>query len=392
MDSAFLALKNALFYDCGSYEGSASVIHNEKIYSFPGNGASLFEHGQKATFGKASTEVLDESYRKAMTIKTEDFETTFDVNKIYPNVAGFFGASESLTVSLQRYRVNMYGEGGMFKDHQDTPRGTKNIGTLVVCFPCKFEGGKFRLRNGGIERVLDWAPKSETHIQWAVFFGDVTHSIEEVTSGCRVTLAYNVFRQRKPQRDSSGFEEHFRNFVEEHLTTENHRCDDYFNEEYFENRKRDNTFRRPTWDVHPHNLGAIPGPWFAIPLNHKYASTCGEDFDSDDLKGNDESMFRVLQELGYNVEFGWFYSTRDSPRQHNNYKIMKKYTEAPEELHEVDLFDLVVGQEFYYNVCFIAGDTFRAEHIDTVTAYGNEPSMAHIYESVLIMVRPKQIE
>jgi hypothetical protein len=46
-------------------------------------------------------------------------------------------------VSLQPYKINIYGEGGFFKRHVDTPREVeKMIGTLVVCLPSKHEGGR----------------------------------------------------------------------------------------------------------------------------------------------------------------------------------------------------------------------------------------------------------
>jgi hypothetical protein len=45
-------------------------------------------------------------------------------------------------ISLLPYKINVYGEGGFFKRHVDSPRDVKNmIGTLVVCLPSEHEGG-----------------------------------------------------------------------------------------------------------------------------------------------------------------------------------------------------------------------------------------------------------
>lgn len=46
-------------------------------------------------------------------------------------------------LSLLPYKNNVYGEGGVFKRHVDSPRDAENmIGTLVVCLPSKHEGGR----------------------------------------------------------------------------------------------------------------------------------------------------------------------------------------------------------------------------------------------------------
>ena len=37
------------------------------------------------------------------------------------------------------YRLNIYGEGGLFQAHVDTPTSEKMFGSLVVCLPVEFE-------------------------------------------------------------------------------------------------------------------------------------------------------------------------------------------------------------------------------------------------------------
>lgn len=86
----------------------------------------------------------------------------------------------------------------MFKPHQDSPRGKLHVGTLVICLPTPFEGGQFVLRRGGHEHVFDWSKSgrkdSPEELHWLFFFSDVTHEVQEVTAGYRLTLSYNIYR------------------------------------------------------------------------------------------------------------------------------------------------------------------------------------------------------
>jgi hypothetical protein len=100
------------------------------------------------------------------------------------------------------YALNVYGTGGHFVAHKDTPRDPDVFGTLVVCLPVPFRGGGLVLRHGSIRR-FEWEPvdavgfgrRSDTYpVQWAAFYSDVDHEIEPVTDGTRVTLTWLLRR------------------------------------------------------------------------------------------------------------------------------------------------------------------------------------------------------
>lgn len=101
------------------------------------------------------------------------------------------------------HSLNIYGPGGHFVTHKDTPRDPDVFGTLVVCLPLAFEGGKLVVVHGS-RAIFDWAPVSGMsfakvdptgrQIRWAAFFGDVDHFIEPVRFGCRATLTYELRR------------------------------------------------------------------------------------------------------------------------------------------------------------------------------------------------------
>lgn len=100
------------------------------------------------------------------------------------------------------HSLNLYGRGGHFVSHKDTPRDPEVFGTLVVCLPLSFSGGKLVVEQDS-RATFDWAPPSFLQsdaqmegrwLRWAAFFGDVDHRIETVTSGCRATLTYELRR------------------------------------------------------------------------------------------------------------------------------------------------------------------------------------------------------
>jgi hypothetical protein len=100
------------------------------------------------------------------------------------------------------HSLNVYGRGGHFVAHKDTPREPSVFGTLVVCLPLRFRGGRLVVEQESCA-TFDWetgsnfslSPETEARrIRWAAFFGDVDHRVETVTSGCRATLTYELRR------------------------------------------------------------------------------------------------------------------------------------------------------------------------------------------------------
>ena len=71
------------------------------------------------------------------------------------------------------------------------------LGSLVVVFPTRHEGGALVFRHGGREFKFDSAEAvSESKnpcVAYAAFYGDIEHEVELVLSGYRVTLTYNLY-------------------------------------------------------------------------------------------------------------------------------------------------------------------------------------------------------
>ncbi|MDR3703223.1 MAG: hypothetical protein P4L56_26490 [Candidatus Sulfopaludibacter sp.] len=178
----------------------------------------LVERCTAAAFGMGRKTRYDRTVRDALQIKAEG--GAFSVPHFDPAAAGILEqirrelvphVPDALTAEL--YNLNVYGRGGHFVPHKDTPRGSDMLGTLVVCLPAQFSNGAFVVKHHGVFQTYDWSDaireQSEpTRIHWAAFFGDVDHQIEQVWGGLRVTLTYlirrgaNIGRSAVPGREA----------------------------------------------------------------------------------------------------------------------------------------------------------------------------------------------
>src|SRR3989442_7144328 len=164
----------------------------------------LVERCAAAAFGMGRKTRYDRTVRDALQIKAEG--GAFSVLHFDPAAEGILEqirrelvphVPDALTAEL--YNLNVYGTGGHFVPHKDTPRGSDMLGTLVVCLPAQFSNGAFVVKHQGVFQTFNWAEAIQqqaepTRLHWAAFFGDVDHQIERVWSGLRVTVTYLLRR------------------------------------------------------------------------------------------------------------------------------------------------------------------------------------------------------
>ncbi|KAF4548884.1 Hypothetical protein D9617_24g015970 [Elsinoe fawcettii] len=249
---------------------------------------TLIEHCQPATFGYQGKDVLDTSYRQAIKMDSQ----AFSIN-INPHDLGCMKAIVQLlrpsTVSgihqqpkVELYKLNVYsGPSGRFKAHVDTPRSIKQFGSLVICLPSPHKGGNLVVRHKGQETTFDWAENSGNAIQWAAFYSDCEHEVEEVTSGHRVTLTYNLYDEHHPGEEKSSLMQIERLSLLDPIQ-EAVRGILKANEDY----------------VFPHGLS------IGIFLSHAYAhtdKTARLDLPHTSLKGIDHALYTVFKHLGFTV-------------------------------------------------------------------------------------------
>lgn len=132
-------------------------VNNQKIvFPFPSQEelARLYQSAEPATFGLANQAVLDPTYRSARTLTSENFAINLHpesnlLNEIHQlmletkkkETNSRQSNSTQSTVRAELYRVNIYGPGDFFREHQDTPQKNKShFGSLVFCLPTNFQG------------------------------------------------------------------------------------------------------------------------------------------------------------------------------------------------------------------------------------------------------------
>ncbi|KAJ6536882.1 hypothetical protein B0H19DRAFT_962516 [Mycena capillaripes] len=158
---------------------------------------------EKATFGVDQADVLDETYRKAGKMDLNKFASRLDVvssgllDAISPDMLVGQSVDSVKVLRAELYKLNVYGPGSFFKAHRDTPRGENMIGSLVVVFPTAHTGGEFTLNHDGTSWTFDAADElTESYppsLAYIAFYSDVTHAVEPVRTGYRITLTYNLF-------------------------------------------------------------------------------------------------------------------------------------------------------------------------------------------------------
>ncbi|KAF7293436.1 Fe2OG dioxygenase domain-containing protein [Mycena indigotica] len=237
------------------YKQTAS---NERLAAAMLNFAEATEACEPATFGLGTEDVLDEGYRKAGQLDCGNFAASLDIGtlNILDEIVGerdigamqygwpvhgicragdipdrchvllshgrfpsttesrFPSTTESSTeimpellegrddavIRAELYKLNVYGPGSFFKSHKDTPRGKSMVGSLVIVLPTEHQGGQLNLSHGQNSFMFDSAIQlagKNGSIAYIAFFSDVTHAVEPVIAGHRVTLTYHLLLSLK---------------------------------------------------------------------------------------------------------------------------------------------------------------------------------------------------
>ena len=199
---------NDPFCCSGELDEPAKVAYNNKglwnAATFPSDNdeamlSGLMEASSLASFGVGGETVTDVTYRDARKLEPENFLTSIHLSStsILPLLLKALGPNLG-SIRTQLHKLNIYGPGGHFKPHVDTPRSLDMFGSLVVCLPTRFTGGSLVLRHRKQEVIYDWSSTPDhpaRTIKWAAFFSNIEHEILPVTSGHRVTLTYNLYRE-----------------------------------------------------------------------------------------------------------------------------------------------------------------------------------------------------
>lgn len=366
------------------YYGAAGRV--DLSNSTPEDLDRLSDACQPATFGVNREDVYDESYRKAGKLDIPNFAPSFDIGSTglvdIVRDALLDGEDDQRRIKAEMYKLNVYGKDSFFKAHKDTPRGETMFGSLVVVFPTPHQGGEFVLRQDGHEWVVDFAKMisdsaEKPCVGYIAFFSDVEHEVRIVTAGHRVTLTYNLYfipeKQASPVISSPApYEQRLRELLYTLLT----------------------------------NPDLLPeGGYLGFGLRHQYPvqthmkvkrlQKC--------LKGNDATLARVLSTLGITWDVRVFY---DNHGKYPNYLHKRIVDMGDGEVDRYMLGDHMGrgAEEVTYAslngkaITETDGDNDIVRKLAKVTdmasmtcaessflAWGNEPSLEHLYGNVCII-------
>lgn len=174
----------------------------------------LAKYMDRAPFGDLETQttVIDENVRTAYQTEMENVEflvggkfspsiidNTYVINNYLPDffkrihleVSDLFGGDGFV---FSPYRLNVYGPGGFFKPHVDTPKNADMIGTLVLILPSEYTGGELIVSHNGDSTTYDFSDKNSIH--WVTFFSDCVHEVKPITSGYRASITFNIVKHK----------------------------------------------------------------------------------------------------------------------------------------------------------------------------------------------------
>jgi hypothetical protein len=164
---------------------------------------ALLKVASQASFGKDGETIYDPKVRRAFEIPRSQLPSDLlDVLKISSiERLEYAMKPEMKKWTYHLYKIHMYGPGGKFEDHADTLHKSNHVATVVLSLPSEHVGGilhhgetmEFDSSKGPITQ--DWYDNKYTALRYGAFFTDCTHSVQEVLSGWRVVVQYDVYEE-----------------------------------------------------------------------------------------------------------------------------------------------------------------------------------------------------
>ena len=171
-------------------------------------------------YGQGNDTVFDDNVRKGLELVANQFSIAHEdellqgirkkiQRRLFPVLPG---GPEAVT--LKRYKMAIYQEGGHFQFHRDSLHADNHQATLLLEVRSAHEGGKFVIDHYGcgdgkikeidergnvkkydamFEMGFDKTGCVSTPLKWLAFYTDALHKVEKVTSGTRIVIQYDVY-------------------------------------------------------------------------------------------------------------------------------------------------------------------------------------------------------
>ena len=159
---------------------------------------ALIAVAERAPYGRGEETVLDEKVRRTWQIEAARVHISGrhweqSLNAMAAKAAEGLGVAGA--VQAEFYKLLVYGEGDFFVSHRDTEKSAGMFATLVIVLPSNYAGGELVVRHYGREIRLDMRRGDPSEAAFAAFYADCLHEVLPITSGCRLTLIYNLLRK-----------------------------------------------------------------------------------------------------------------------------------------------------------------------------------------------------
>lgn len=157
----------------------------------------IFSVSEQAPYGKGGKTLLDTAVRNTRQIppdriRIEGRHWAETLQNIVILAVEGLGVREP--VAAEFYKLLIYDTGGFFLDHRDTEKIPGMFATLVIALPSAYTGGELIVHHKGKASRIDLQTSDPSELSFAAFYADCVHEVEPVTSGCRLTLVYNLKR------------------------------------------------------------------------------------------------------------------------------------------------------------------------------------------------------
>ena len=161
----------------------------------PVQAEQLIAIAQHAPYGRGEQTLVDTAVRRTWQIDPERVQIRGRAwGRTLENIVG--RAAEGLGVAgpvvAEFYKLLVYDEGAFFVGHRDSEKTAGMFATLVIVLPAFYRGGELVIRHNGREVRLDPNSHEPSEAGFVAFYADCVHEVLPVTSGCRLTLVYNL--------------------------------------------------------------------------------------------------------------------------------------------------------------------------------------------------------
>jgi predicted 2-oxoglutarate/Fe(II)-dependent dioxygenase YbiX len=190
------------FYTSGTHEISAPGLEIDEVgpIALPllmVQAAQLIAVAERAPYGRGEQTLVDTAVRRSWQIDRDKVQIrgrgwARTLEAIVARAAEGLGVTGPVTAEF--YKLLVYEPGSFFVNHRDSEKTPGMFATLVIVLPSIHTGGELVIRHQDREVRVDPRCDEPSDAGFLAFYADCVHEVLPITSGCRLTLVYNLLR------------------------------------------------------------------------------------------------------------------------------------------------------------------------------------------------------